>query len=188
MIGEDLWDFDNFVHRSDGVEWNYETVVRGSDGCIYGISSRGKGIIKLNPIDDSVSIVGDDLRFKYIFNGGVLADDGNIYAVNQYRQILKIDTFNNEYTFIGSEIYNRNDYNWGSPVIGADKCIYFLPYGHDRVLKFNPSTQVISLVGESYRHIGDSYRANQCKWCGGALASDGYIYCISKNANHILQK
>ena len=68
----------------------------------------------------------------------------------------------------------------GSPVIGADKCIYFPPLCHDRVLKYNSSTENVSL-------IGDYYGKESYKWEGAVLASDGYIYCIPLGARNILQ-
>ena len=68
---------------------------------------------------------------------------------------------------------------WGNPVVGADKCIYVPPLFHDRVLRYNPSTQNISFIGESYR--GD------WKWRSAVLASDGYIYCIPEYTKEILQ-
>ena len=65
-------------------------------------------------------------------------------------------------------------------MLGADKCIYFPPTYHDRVLRYNPTTQSISLIGESYGE-------KECKWEGAVLASDGYIYCVPNSANEILQ-
>ena len=58
--------------------------------------------------------------------------------------------------------------------------IYFPPYDHDRVLKFNPITQKISLIGNSHGN-------EPWKWVSGVLASDGIIYCVPFNAKHILQ-
>ena len=65
-------------------------------------------------------------------------------------------------------------------MLGADKCIYFPPAYHDRVLRYNPTTQSISLIGESYGE-------KQWKWRGAVLASDGFIYCVPSSANDILQ-
>ena len=65
-------------------------------------------------------------------------------------------------------------------MLGADKCIYFPPTYHDRVLRYNPTTQSISLIGESYGE-------KEWKWRGAVLASDGFIYCVPSSANDILQ-
>ena len=49
-----------------------------------------------------------------------------------------------------------------------------------RVLKFNPKSQSISLIGESF---GDG----EGKWSGSILASDGFIYCVPCSADDILK-
>ena len=77
-------------------------------------------------------------------------------------------------------MYNGYYLGWGQPILGANKCIYFPPNDHKRVLKYNPSTQHISLTGNS---CGDEL----CKWYSAALGSDGYIYCIPYNTKQILQ-
>ena len=109
----------------------------------------------------------------------MLAEDGTIYAANKYGQILLIDTAQNDWKIIGNRMHHPFGLCWGNPVVGADKCIYFPPLFHDRVLRYNPSTQNISFIGESYR--GD------WKWRGAVLASDGYIYCIPEYTKEILQ-
>ena len=65
-------------------------------------------------------------------------------------------------------------------MIGDDKCIYFPPSSHYRVLRYNPSTQDKSFIGKSY-FLGHG------SWGGAVLASDGYIYYIPCQANDILQ-
>ena len=49
-------------------------------------------------------------------------------------------------------------------MLGADQIMYFPPSDHDRVLKYNPSTQNLSLIEESY---GEEIR----EWWSGVLAS-----------------
>ena len=87
-------------------------------------------------------------------------------------QILRIDTANNDLKVIGSKIYDGEEGpGWGRPVIGDDKCIYFPPSYHDRVLKYNPITNNISLIDCSYGFEED-------KWMSSVLSSDGYIYIL----------
>ena len=149
--------------------------MHGDNGCIYGRSE--KVVIKFNSKDCILSQVGSNLDVNFS-NGAVLGNDGNMYSANQNGQILKIDAVNNDWTIIGSNICNS--VGWGHPVLGADKCIYFPPADHDRVLKYNPATQNRSM-------IGDSYDDREDKWLGAVLASDGFIYCIPYNANDILR-
>ena len=148
----------------------------GNDGYIYGISNRN--IIKFSPIDHSISYVGGCFENTYVWTEDVIAYDGNIYAANQFGQILKIEPADKKWSIIGTRMCDGS--SWGRPVLGANKCIYFPPLSHDQVLKFNPATQKISLIGKS---------CGQCiwKWYNAVLASDGYIYCIPLNAKDILQ-
>merc|ERR1712137_98 len=133
--------------------------------------------------DQSVSHIGrefDESEGWYFWIKAVLAEDGTICAANHCGQILLIDTAQNDWEIIGNKIYDEGCPGWESPVIGADKCIYFSPFCHDRVLRYNPTTQSISLIGESYGK-------GSWKWKGSVLASDGFIYCIPYTANEILQ-
>jgi hypothetical protein len=82
---------------------------------------------------------------------------------------------------------------WGDPIIGADKCIYWPPYNANRVLKFDPETQQSpSLVGDD-DDLGEARRPpwkpsnwKPSKWPGGALATDGTIYCVPSNSSRVL--
>ena len=160
----------------------YGGAVLGNDGCIYGIPSfDGYQVIKFNPVDCSIIKVGDYTKRYETFEGGVLGADGNIYAANRFGQVLKIDTSASNFTIIGSKLYSGSGYRgWGQPVLGADDCIYFPPYAHNRALQFNPRTQNVS-------QVGDSFESDQWKWEGAVLGSDGFIYCIPYNSKQILQ-
>jgi len=134
----------------------YVAAVLGEDGYVYGLSSIQEQIIKFNPIDNSVFRIGrhfdgyDNFCVKNFFVEVLLAADGNIYSCNRHGQIIKFDMTNNNWIMIGNRIYNGIGFGFGYPVLGADKCLYFPPSGYDRALKFNPSTQTISFVGESH--------------------------------------
>jgi len=66
-------------------------------------------------------------------------------------------------------------------LVGESLCLLYFPsFDHDQVLKCNPSTKIISLIGKSYGK-------KNWKWQGAVLASDGYIYCIPCSAYDILQ-
>ena len=164
--------------------------VRGSDDCIYGIPAvipDKFDVLKFNPVNNCISTMSGKIsealsgrkRYRYIV-GGVMAEDGNIYAATEFGQVLKINVVKNECSFIGRKIYSGDTFGWGSPIIGENKCIYFPPSNHNQVLVFNPSTQEAMLVGDSYGNMS-------MKWLGATLASDGFIYCIPFNADNFLQ-
>jgi hypothetical protein len=159
----------------------YSGTVVGNDDCgVYGIPHGAKHIIKFDPTNpDTTSTVGEVAEKRFYCGNGVLAGDGYIYAASNSGQVLQIDTTINNYTWIGDPIYS-GDQEWGGPIIGVDKCIYWPPFNANRVLMFDPETQQLpSLVGDDFGRASD-------KWKGGALATDGVIYCIPYYSTHIL--
>jgi hypothetical protein len=167
-----------------GRGWKYGGTVVGNDDCVYGIPNLAPHIVKFDPTNpDTTSTVGEEAQRRRFYCGnGVLGGDGYIYAANDNGQVLQIDTTSNDYTWIGDPIYSGNGEGWGDPIIGADKCIYWPPRNANRVLKFDPETQHLpSLVGGE-----DLGGEENWKWMGGALATDGVIYCIACGATQIL--
>jgi hypothetical protein len=161
----------------------YSGTVVGNDDCLYGIPYWATRIVKFDPSNpDTTSTVGEEAEEDFeCENAGVLAGDGYIYAANESGQVLKVDTANNNYTWIGTRIYSGKLQGWGDPIVGADKCIYWPPHDSNRVLKFDPETQQLpSLVGDDL--LGRGFT----KWKGGALATDGAIYYIPYSATQIL--
>jgi hypothetical protein len=167
-----------------GEEYKYVGTVVGNDGCVlYGIPYRATRIVKFDPTNPhTTSTVGEEAEEVVDCGNGVLAGDGYIYAANDAGQVLKVDTANNNYTWIGDRIYSRG-MGWGNPIVGADKCIYWPPYAANRVLKFDPEAQQLpSLVGGDLGEGGIS----EWKWKGGALATDGVIYCFPSYSSRVL--
>jgi outer membrane protein assembly factor BamB len=159
----------------------YMGTVVGNDDCLYGIPYWTRRIVKFDPTNpDTTSFVGGKSEEAFYCGNGVLAGDGDIYAANGSGQVLQIDTTNGNYTWIGDRIYSRAA-GWGDPIVGFDKCIYWPPYNANRVLKFDPETQQLpSLVG------CDLGTPRYEKWQGGALATDGAIYCTPSSSSRVL--
>ena len=177
-------------------EFSYYTeAVLGNDGCIYTLPRKIKldsPILKFDPINNSLSQIKDEFMKGLTFCGGlVTTDDGHIYSANEYGQVSEIDITNKKFAVYGIKMYNGYEHGWGKPAIGADNCIYFLPFDYDQVLKFNPVTKSILLVGDSYGHVSfgydGSYGERGSKWYGAASASNGFIYGVSHCAKAILQ-
>jgi hypothetical protein len=162
-------------------EGKYSGTVVGNDDFVYGIPDCATRIVEYNPATTDTTTVGRAAWEGFFCGGnGVLAGDGDIYSVNHSGQVLKVDTTNGNYTWIGDKIAEFVGQGWGDPIIGVDKCIYWPSYNANRVLKFDPETQQLpSLVGDD---LGEGQ-----KWVGGALlATDGAIYCIPSGATQIL--
>jgi streptogramin lyase len=166
----------------------YSGTVVGNDDCVYGIPDDATCIVKFDPTNpDTTSTVGERINDKC--GNGVLCGDGDIYAANQSGQVLKVDTTNGNYTWIGdpNDSHHKGT-EWGDPIVGGDKCIYWPPFNANRVLKFDPETQQLpSLVGDDLAAEGEDLAEGECKlkWQSGALATDGVIYCIPCYATHV---
>ena len=160
--------------------YKYMGIVVGIDGCLYGIPFSSKRIVKFNPIDQTTSFVGKEAQEKFMCGNGVLGRDGYIYAANTFGHVLRIDTVNNSYDFVGGAVMtSHKDKRWGEPVLGIDGCIYWPPHNATHVLKFNPETNETSLVGDN---LGNA----SMKYISGALAPDGAVCCIPANATQVL--
>jgi len=154
----------------------YIGTVVGNDDCVYGIPHESRRIFKYNPADpDTTSTVGGEEAEEgfYCAGNGVLGGDGYIYAANGVGQVLKVDTANNNYAWIGDRIYSGNGLGWGNAIIGVDKCINWPPLCANRALKFDPATQQLPSL------VGDDLGERKWKWKGGALAAtDGVSHLV----------
>ena len=169
---------DKLTIIGEGIGQHCTAAVAGKDGHIYCMFPNY--IIKFNHVDYSVSKLNIEIFVQEDFLGVVLADDGCFYSANKFGQILKFD-ITERWELHGDCLYEGLlGRGWGQPVVGADKCIYFPPAAHDRVLKFNPVTVTFSLIGNSFSDMNYG-------WAGATLASDGFIYCAPFHANDFLQ-
>ena len=168
-----------------GHEWLYIGTVVGIDGCVYGIPSGTKRIVKYDPINDITSYVGEEADKVFRCGGnGVLGRDGCIYAfATRDGRVLKIDTTNNSHCFVGNTIQLDHDLidPWGDAILGIDGCIYWPPVEATHIMKYDPHSNLTSLVGDDFIRTRDEF-----KWSGGCAAQDGIIYCLPCNANRIL--
>jgi hypothetical protein len=159
----------------------YKGIVVGKDRCLYGIPRLMIfGIVRFNPVDQSVSGFGQEAG-NFGCGDGALGRDGFIYAATDDGQVLRIDVVNSLLHFVGIRVMSdHQSVGWGAAILGNDGCIYWPPYCANQTLKFDPVTQIASLVGD---YFGDTFS----KWSSGAAAGpDGAIYCIPCNATRVL--
>ena len=110
-------------------------------------------------------------------SNGALGRDGCIYALIDGR-VLKIHTVSNYHGYVG-DFDDDCGAGWGDEILGIDDCIYWPPYNARRTLKYDPHTDLTSLVG-------DDFGTQLFKWVGGTLASDKVVYCFPTCANQVL--
>ncbi len=108
----------------------WSTFVDGKDGFLYGIPCRARRVVKFNPVDKSMELIGPDLGPKTSWNCGVLAKNGciycppdEIYSYDDGWKMLKINTHDGTVVTFDTE-----KATWHSGVLGADNCIYFTPF------------------------------------------------------------
>jgi len=175
-VGEDLGETKN----------KFSGTVADKDGVIVGIPYTTRQIIKFDPENpDSSSNVGE--KADEVFDcgsGGVLATNGNMYCCNAKGDILSINVAKGSYSWIRTSLTpkkSKGDWNaWSNPVIGKDGCIYWPPETARCVMKFDSRSKNQSLVGGK---IGGGRE----RWGGGALVSNGMIYCIPSCDKRILE-
>ena len=159
----------------------YSGTVVGIDGCVYGMPECSKSILKYDPINDITSFVGEKC---FVCNGnGALGRDGCIYALTVDGQVLKIDTVNNSHCFFVNSVdsnHQKYQQGWGDAILGIDGCVYWPPCTARRTLKYDPHTDLTSLVG------CDFFGTRGLKWLTSTLATDGVIYCIPTGPNQVL--
>ena len=175
-VGEDL----------GNKQYKFSGAIADENGIIYGIPYWSKQIIKIdpnpnNPDSTTVTNVGEAAKQNFECGGGVLAMDGNIYSSNEKGDILVIDVAKGSHSWILNTFQSTHaGQGWGNPLVGMDGCIYWLPRHANRLMRLNINTLVPELIGND---LGDA----SFKWNGGALASDGKIYCIPYSADKILE-
>ena len=151
--------------------------VLGIDGCIYGMPWGSKRILKYDPTSGATSDIGQEIS-RSNFRGGVLARDGCIYAMNRHHEILKIDTRNGDWSFVGNPV--NLSVASERPTMGNDGCIYWPPpFKESHTMKYYPYIGHLSPVGNDYGKLSQ-------QWYGGTATPDGVIYCAPSDASRIL--
>ena len=135
----------------------------------------------------STSVFGGDHPERFKWNGGALASDGCVYAAPfEADRILRIDPAGGGTTeLVGPKLElpepaSRYKYSGGVALDGGDS-VCFVPSGAHRVLRFHVPTGTTGFVGADYSEISGS------RWSGGAVGSDGCLYCAPANASRILR-
>ena len=174
--------------------------VLGNDGCIYAIPCNASRVLRIDPaapggaavelIGPDLSTIGPDLSTHGYgkWNGGVLGNDGCIYAIpRNASHVLRIDPAapgGAAVELIGPNLSTHRDFKWAGGVLGNDGCIYAIPDDASRVLRIDPAAP----GGAAVEPIGpDLSTHGYGKWNGGLLGNDGCIYAIPRNASRVLR-
>jgi hypothetical protein len=151
------------------------------DNYIYYMPDWARRIMRLNPDNDSLSSVGDDLGegegMKYV--GTVVGNDKCLYGIpHAATRIVKFDPTNPDTTStIGEEA--EEEFECGNGVLGGDGYIYAA----------NESGQVLQIdtTNGNYTWIGDPIHSRGRGWGDPIVGVDKCIYCPPLYANRVLK-
>lgn len=172
--------------------------IKGVDGAIYGMCYTANGVLRINPKDDSVRVLGDFPSGGWKWHGGLLAPQtGFIYAFPAHsNEVLCVDTNVREDRHGGDESWRvstiqiqRHEgdtdspdlkYKWLGGSYGADGCIYGMPSDATSILRIDPFKHEATTFGK----VGSSRN----KFQGGVLSSiDNCIYAVPADSDSVLK-
>ena len=161
---------------------------RGGTRGRAGIPQCATSVLKIDPVSQEVSTLGELPAGGWKWHGGVVGQDGCIYGVPANADsVLVVDPHRQRTFTIPFEYtcHHRHDrkYKYLGGVLGPDGCIYCIPSDADRVLRIDPSTQTATEVGES---LAGRVSHNCNKWQNGFLGNDGKVYAIPLKADKVL--
>ncbi len=174
--------------------------ILGADGCIYGMPYTAMGVLRINPKNDKVEVLGNYPSGGYKWHGGLLAKStGVIYAFPAHsNEVLCVDTNNHSHNDDGLEdqswrvstipihrhVNDRDDhklqYKWLGGSYGADGCIYGMPSDATTILRIDPIKNEATTFGIVSEKIN--------KWQGGVLSTvDNCVYAVPADMDCVLR-
>ena len=117
-------------------------------------------------------------------SGALVLDGCTYFMPYNARRILKFDPEEESTANVGERLGDQHDamemnkYNEDT-VLGNNGWLYGIPYGSNRIVRFNPADHATSTVGEAITN----YLC--CK--GGVLGRDGFIYGVDDHDGRVLK-
>ena len=160
----------------------------GRDGCIYGVPGHAKHVVRLDPKNGEVTLVGPHFDGKYKWLRGDSAPTGTIYGIPCHAdRVLAITPSDGKSETLVETIGDALPGKWkwhGGVYSPHDKCVYAIPQASDTVLKIDTVTNEVSTIGGPFEGVSPTGRH---KWYGGLLAGDGSIIGVPTCANSVLR-
>jgi hypothetical protein len=153
------------------------------DNSIYYMPSDAHRIMRLNPDNDSLSSVGDDLgEGEWKYSGTVVGNDDFVYGIPKgAKRIIKFDPTNPDTTStVGEEA--EEWFYCGNGVLAGDGYIYAANW-YGQVLKVDTTSNNYTLIGDRI-YSGRFIRAG---WGDSIVGADKCIYWPPFNANRVLK-
>ena len=158
---------------------NWKSGALAIDGCIYFMPCCAQRVLKLDPEDDTVSLVGEDigdLNFDK-FETTIAANDGWLYGIpGHFSCIVRFNPLTKSTSVVGEgDLLSFKCLGcFGGGVVGRDGNIYAFNYNEYRVLKIDTKNSCWSYVGNAVEKIEEGEQVFQ--WGHAIFGSDGCIY------------
>jgi hypothetical protein len=150
------------------------------DNYVYYMPYFVRRIMRLNPDNDSLSSVGDDLGRED--RGTVVGNDDCVYGIPHYTtRIVKFDPTNPDTTSTVWE--TRHQEEWfmcGNGVLAGDGYIYAVN-GAGQVLQIDTTSNNYTLIGDQI------YSEWEAGWGDPIIGADKCIYWPPSSANRVLK-
>lgn len=170
-------------------DWKWHGGNLASDGMIYGIPANATQVIRINPRTSEVTMIGEVFEGRQKWYGGIMAANGSIYGIpHTATGVLKITPGTGECIVIGEGL-PAGGWKWHGGEATVDRTIiYGYPNNADTVLKVDTRTDTVTTIGSSNVLKSGRHRDDQkYKYLGGAIASDGNLYCFPCDAERVLR-
>lgn len=201
LVGQDRLELGEWP-GGDWLGWVGAAVAQDGNIYSYGAADVGAHGIILNTKSDIGYQFDNHMQAMC---GVVSHPNGKLYTIPAYGHIIEIDPLNktsyeiNPNGATNPDIFNGTGRNSGglgtgftkstfcaAVVAPNNKCIYYIPDDADQVVKFNPATRTIELIGTQSGAIGYTGNTSWNTWnnsgagkfCTGVLGPDGMIYMI----------
>jgi hypothetical protein len=176
--------------ETGGALW--ESGALATDNHIYYMPANARRIMRLNPDNDSLSSVGDDLGEEwYKYNGTVVGKDDYVYGIPSHAtHIIKFDPSNPGTTStVGEEA--EEDFECGNGVLGCDGDIYSVNRSGQVLLKVDTANSDYTWIGDSIylgTWIGNPIYSEWGEgWGDPIIGADKCIYWPPSDANRVLK-
>jgi hypothetical protein len=162
-----------------------------ADGCIYGVPSHNRRVVRVDPSRGSVTELGTDdvltdRAFKYL--RGIRTRAGTVLGIPAWADsVLEISPATGAVRVIGklstkdSPVNKNWKWMWHGAAEGEDGIIYGIPSNADAVLRVDPVTREVTTFG------AEDIPPGRNKWYGGIRGPDGCVYGVPYTANHVLK-
>ena len=175
----------------------YGSTCPGIDGKLYCVPTSATNVCVIDPDLNTANTTlftlstGSSLVGTYKWYGSVIGPDGKIYGIPySSTKVCAIDPATNivnteSFTLTAGSTLSGSS-KWFGGVLAPNGKIYGVPYVSSRVCIIDPIAKTVDTTTVVPSPGTPTLSSMQYKYVGGALSTDGKIYCIPQNETTVL--